>query len=183
MKPLTARERRLVAIAILLAFVAVAWLAILSPLIDGFAARAAERDALRATSLANQRIAAQLPRWRSAAARQRRDVDQFAIRAPDPERAAEQLRERVVRTFESHQSVIQSAQGAPAPAGWVGVRVDARVQLEPLLRIIAQLENERPLIVVTTTTISADDAFETGRLDAMDVRIEVAAPFLALAER
>lgn len=183
MKPLTLRERRLVAIAILLAVIALVWLALVSPLIDGFLARGAERDELRELYLRNQRIAAELPRWRSAAARQRTDADQFAYRAATPEIAAQALRERVVRTFESHQSVIQTAQDAPAPSGWIGVRVDAKARLEPLLRIIADLENARPLVVVTTTTLSADEAFQTGRLDSMDVRIEIAAPFLALADR
>ncbi len=183
MRPLSQRERRLVAIAILLAIVALAWLAILLPLIDGFTARAQQREELRTLATRNQRIAAELPRWRSAAARQRADMAQFAIRAANAEIAGEELRDRIVRTAESHQAVIQTAQDAPAPSGWVGVRVDAKARLDQLLPLIAQLENERPLIVVTSATLSADEAFRTGRLEAMDVRLEVAAPFLPLAER
>ena len=46
MNNLTARERKIVAIGILVALIALIWFALISPILSGFAERTAERERL-----------------------------------------------------------------------------------------------------------------------------------------
>ncbi len=70
MNPLNPREKRIVAIGILVAVIAIAWVGIISPLAEGFMARAAERHELLNIYARNQRVLEGIPVWRAQASAQ-----------------------------------------------------------------------------------------------------------------
>ncbi len=71
MTSLSDRERRLVAILILIALIALGWLAIVSPILSGFEARAAERERLTLVQASNERLIDNVARLRRTAEAQR----------------------------------------------------------------------------------------------------------------
>src|SRR3546814_17204954 len=89
MNALTGREQRLIAIAILIALVAIAWLGIARPLISGFSERAEERQRLIAIHQRNEMLVARAPTWRRQLQQQKRDGAGFAITAPNSTLATE----------------------------------------------------------------------------------------------
>ena len=85
MSGLSDRERRLIAVLILVALIAFGWLAVLSPIISGFETRAAERERLALVQASNQRLIDNIARLRRQAEAQKADSARFHIIAPTPE--------------------------------------------------------------------------------------------------
>ena len=166
MRPLNPRERRLLAIGLLLGALAVVWLAIIAPLVGGFFDRAAERRQLLATYQRNQRIMAAIPVWRAGAGAQRARAPRFAINAPSEQLAVEILKERLLHLATDEGFTINAMQDlqANAPAGKVRVRADLQLSLTQLYESLRRLETEGSYVVVEYLSISADRAFQTGRL-------------------
>ena len=181
MRPLNPRERRLLAVGLLLGAMAVVWLGIIAPLVGGFFDRAAERRQLLATYQRNQRIMASIPVWRAGAAEQRRGAPRFAIIAPSEQLAVENLKERLLRLANDEGFTVTAMQDlqAGAPNGKVRVRADLQLSLTQLYESLRRLETEGSYVVVEYLSISADRALQTGRLSPMAVRLEVTAAWRA----
>lgn len=177
MRALEPRERKLIAVAILVAACAGVWLLILSPLIGGFIDRADERAQLTATYAGNARIMAALPLWRREAEQQRRTQDAFAISAPTPALAAEILKTRLSGVVSQEGGSVKSVQNMEdgAAAGLVSVRASLDLTQSQLYRILGRLENEEPYVVVEYLSVAADRGFQPGSAPPLDVSIEVAA--------
>jgi general secretion pathway protein M len=177
MKPLTSRERRLVAIGLLILAIGVVWLAIIGPLAGGFVDRAAERAQLQATLKRNRGLIAALPVWRRAAEAQRASSQRFVIGAPSETLAVEALKERLEHLAADEGFAIASVDDlqADAPAGTVRVRADMTLNLTQLVDTFRRLESEGAYVVVDYLSISADRALAAGRLSPMGVRIELTA--------
>lgn len=173
----SARERRLIAILILVAVVALVWLGLLRPLFDGFSARAHQRAALREQNEQAVRVAARLPRLRAEAARLRERAGRYLLPTTDRERAVALLRERIRALAMRHQIVIKSVQEVDADAGLVRVRADGTFQIEQLTAFLKQLQDQGPVVVVSSMTVAADTAFETGHAGPLGVRIEVSSAY------
>ncbi len=183
MTALSARERRLIAVAILLALVAALWFGAVLPIAGGFAERSARKEDLARVHAVNAAAIARLPQWRGQWARLRRDMADFALDAGSREDAGSLLRGRVASVARRNGAVIKNVQDGPASPGWVRVRLDATVSLEQMAHVLAGIENERPVLIVESLTVSADEAFRTGRPAPVDVRIEITAPYQSLASR
>lgn len=181
MKTPNAREQRLIAILILVAVIAIVWLAIVSPIADGFAARAEERRALLVQHARNETLAASLPALRSAAGRQRQDAARFAIVASNRRQAVDLLRERVRRTAQRHGIVIKSLQEVEARAGWVGVRADGASEISALTAFLSGLQNEPPYLLVDSLAVTSDAALQSDRAAPLEIRFAVSAPLTAAA--
>src|SRR5690242_7560919 len=97
MRSLAPGERRLLAIAILVALVGIVLLGIVAPVIGGMASRAEERRELIATYVRNQHVMAGIPAWRAEAVKQKATAGSFAIVAPTGALAAEMLKQRINR--------------------------------------------------------------------------------------
>ena len=178
MRPLGQRERRLVALGVLFALVAVVVLGVIVPVLGGMAARALERGELRETYVRNQRVLAGIPVWRAEAVHQKATASQFAIVAPTDALAAEMLKQRINRMTNEEGGTVQTiseVQG-DAPDGWVKVRADVTLSIAQLYKSLARLESEAPYVVVGYLSVAADRASKTGHAAPMDVRIEVSAP-------
>ncbi len=178
MRPLAQRERRLIALGVLLALVAVVVLGVIVPVFGGMAARALERGDLVATYQRNQRVLAGIPVWRAQAVEQKSTASKFAIIAPTQALAAEMLKQRINRmTNEEGGSVqtVSEVQG-DTPEGWVKVRADLQLTMAQLYKSLARLESEAPYVVVGYLSVAADRAQKSGHAAPMDVRIEVSSP-------
>ena len=178
MRPLQPRERQIVAIAILVLVVLVAWFGLVQPVIGGFVARAEERTDLLAAYQRNERVLAGIASWRGEADQQDDSESDYAIVAPTQALAAEDLKQRLSRLATAVGGTVQATSELPAeaPDGWVRVRVDMQLTMSQLYRGLERLENEAPYVVVGYVSVVADRARQTGHLATMDVRVEVSAP-------
>ncbi|QGP80473.1 type II secretion system protein GspM [Sphingobium sp. CAP-1] len=183
MKMPSAREQRLIAVLILIAAIALVWLGIVQPILDGFAERRDARAQLLIQHARNQQIAASLPLLRAAARRQRQDAPRFALPARNADEAQERLRDLVRRTALRHEIVTKTSQSAEGKVGWAALRVTMVVELEPFMRFLTDVQNEQPLILITSTSIAANAAFQAGTAAPMEVQVEVATPYDAAAIR
>lgn len=175
MSKLAPRERRLIAIGLLVAALALVWLAIVAPIRAGFAERALEREGLMLSFQRNQRLIAGMRATRGEARRQRDGAAQYELIAADREAALEQLRARVREVASAQGASLTAAEETRAPAGFVAVRADLTVPVPRLDQLLRALENRAPWLVVESFTIAADRALQSGRGDPVDVRIELAA--------
>ncbi len=183
MRPLSARERRLVAIALLLAVVAVVWFLIVGPFVGGFFDRAAERRELIASHQRNERTLASIPIWRKAAEAQRRHAERFAIPAQSEQLAVEALKERLAALATNEGFQITAIQDLDADtAAEAKVRADLQITLTQLHESLRRLETEGPY-VVEYLSVSADRALATGRSSRLLVRLEVGAPWRPVRSR
>lgn len=179
MNGLSARERRLLALAILVGLLVLLWIALISPVIGGFAARDAERQRLIALYQRDQRLLDAVPVWRAEAERQKRTASAFAVLAPSDVQAQETLRTRLTAAILASGAAAPSAQDIQAnlPAGWIGARADGQLTLAQLNDSLRRLENEEPYVIVDYLSINAERAFRSGRAEPLDVRLEISAPF------
>ena len=178
MNGLSMRERRLVAILILVALITLGWLLILSPILSGFEARAAERERLALVQASNQRLIDNAGRLRRQAEAQQADMARFHLIAPTPEAAAEQLKEQVSALVGDAGGEVRAMQDSEAAAGRVELRIEARLSDAQLVRLIERLQNAQPLLVIRALAVSAPGAVSSAQSSPssnLDVRIDVAA--------
>jgi hypothetical protein len=185
MRPLQPRERRFLALGLLAAALGLVWLAVVSPLVGGFFARAQERRELIATYQRNQRVMAQVGAWRALANEQRKDAPRFAIAAASEQLAAETLKSRLTKLAadEGFTVTALSDLAADAPAGKIRLRADLQLTLTQLYESLRRLETEGPYVVVEYLAVSADRALAAGRSSPMAVRLEITAAYHPIGGR
>lgn len=179
MTSLSDRERRLIAVLILVAVIALGWLVVLSPIISGFEARAAERERLALVQASNQRLIDNIARLRRQAEAQKADSARFHIIAPTPEAAAEALKDRVSALLSAGGGEVRALQDIEAGEGRIELRIEARVGEGALVPLLERLRNAEPLLIVTALSIAASGAdpssAQSSQSRQLDVRIDVAA--------
>jgi hypothetical protein len=177
MRVLTARERRLAAVGLLLLALGLAWLLIVGPLVGGFVDRAAQRRDLRATLQRNSRLIASLPALRGAAEAQARTASRFSMSAPSEALAIEALKDRVQRLATDKGFAVKAIEDlqTDAPAGSVELRTDLTLTLTQLCDLLRRFQSEDTYVVIDFISIAADRSFAAGRLEPLDVRLEFSA--------
>ena len=177
MRPLTARERRLIAVGGLVLAVGLVWLLIVGPLIGGFVDRAAERRRLATAYQLNARLIAALPVMRAAAEAQRATAPRFAVIAPSEALAAEAVKQRLRRVATDEGFTLGAVEDlqADAPAGAVKLRADMTLTLTQLYETVRRLQSEDAYVVVDYVSVTADRSLAAGRLAPLDVRLELGA--------
>jgi general secretion pathway protein M len=175
MRQLSARESRLVAIGILMAAIAVFWLLLINPVVEGFSERADTRESLLETYSRNQRILSGIPVWQEQLEEQRQSAGRYAITAPTDALAAEQLKNRLSRMTSEAGGTLTAIQDVEdgVPSGFVRVRADMQMTLGQLYKTLARLESEEPYVVVESLSVVADSALKTRHLGPMAVRMEI----------
>ena len=173
MKPLTARERKLVAIGLLFAAFAIFWLGLVSPIYGIFSANAERRAELQQNYTQNERLIARITSLRRTAEEQRSFQSQYTIKAANAEQAGELLKERLETSLSKVGGELRSTESDTAQSGWAQASATALVSNEQLMAWLTMLNNEQPYLVVESLNIVADRALNSGRLDLMDVKIEV----------
>lgn len=175
-RTLSARERRLVAIGLLVLAIAIVHLAIVGPILSGFSERDARREALMTEYQRNTRAIAAIPRLRRAAERQRDGLTRFVQPGPNAAVANDRLRERLEQVVGEIGGEFQAADEAPAPPGWTGARATARLTQPQLVQLLARLRNEPPWLTAEALDIAADQAAVSGAPSPMNVTLAVALP-------
>jgi general secretion pathway protein M len=180
---LSLRERRLVAVALLAALLAMVLYAIILPVINGFSDRAAERAALIATFERDERAVVQIDSIRRAAEAQRRDAARYHLQGGSAAVAADLLKERVAAAITASGGDLRAVDDVAAAAGTLQVRADARLTTSQLTAVLASLQAGEPLLVVEKLSVAATQAFQTGRSGPMDVQIETSGSYSTPAPR
>lgn len=181
MRALSPRERRLIAIGLVVLAVALVWLLLLAPLVTGFVDRAAQRDMLTATYERNSRLINAIPAQRRRAEKQGALKDSYFLAAPNATLARDRLRERLRSDFAAAGGMVSAVQDVPSPAGSSRAWVQGRMTLPQLQSLLATIDTTQPFLIVETLRISADKALDTGRLDILDIRLEASVPTLPAA--
>lgn len=177
-RSLSARERRLIALLILAALIAVVALGIVTPVLDSFSQRAERREALRTQSLLNQRLIASVPRLRRAAEASDQAIADYAVIGADRTAAAEALQDRVSQAVELAGGDIRSVEDA-SDDDHVRTRMIAVLTLPQMMTVIARLQDAKPHATIDGLSVTADQALISNRPDVMDVTLDVAIPWLA----
>jgi type II secretory pathway component PulM len=181
MTSLSDRERRLIAILILIALIALGWLAILSPILAGFEARAAERERLALVQASNQRLIDNVARLRRQAEAQHADMAQYHLIAPTPEAAAEQLKDQLSALIGAAGGEVRALQDIESAEGRIVLRIEARLADGQVARLLERLMNAQPLLVVRALSVSAPAALGPDRSAPssrnLDIRLDVSASF------
>lgn len=183
MKTPSAREQRLIACLLLVAVVALVWIGIVRPIRDGFDQRREERTQLLLQHQRNQQAAAALPLLRAAARTQRADTQRFLLTASSPQAAHDRLRDLVRRAAFRNKIVMKTSQSVESKPGWASLRGNGVVGLDGLARFLADVQNDQTVVLISTTSIAANAAFQTGTAAPMEVQLEISAPFDAAAVR
>jgi hypothetical protein len=177
MTTLTLRERRLIALALLLLVILVLLLGILMPILDGFKSRSDVRDQYYSQMTRNDRSINNLSTWRRQANSQKQEAARFAILAPTRSAALDRFREDMLQFFVKNGATVRSAQDMPSIEGWLKLRIDTQMSLTQLTDCLKRLQQSQRVAVVDAITISADRAFTNGRLSPMDIRLEISIPY------
>lgn len=176
MNSLTQRERKLVAIGLLVGLIALIWYAFASPVLDGFVRRSAEREALAARFASNERLIASIPRLRKAIETRSADAKNFRIEGETLTAVTETLKEKLGAHIAASGGELRAMQDVSDQPGWARAWVEARMTLPQLISALEKIQNQPPYLAVNAVTISADRALQSGRLDLMDIRIEASSP-------
>ncbi len=178
MRPLSPRERKLVAVLTLVLAVTAVLLLVIGPVVGGFADRAARREALAQTFHAGEQRIASLGALQAEAQRQAGEMRQRFMAAPDAAEASELLRERIEAAAQELGGDIKASDAVPAEAGWARAAIDVRMSHAQLAALLARLNQMKPTLAVEATTVIADDAMTNYKSDLLDVRLEATAPFV-----
>ena len=183
MKTLSQRERRLVSLLVLAGLMALVWIVLIAPLLNGFSERAIRRNSLLLQYQTNQRIVGSIPRLRRQAERQRDVYSSFAVSAPSLGAVSTVIQERLQNTVDGAGGELRGVEEVATADQQVRLRASARMTLAQLSAVLARLQNETPFVVVETLNIAADQAAISGRLEIMEVSFEVSVPVIVAKSR
>ena len=181
MRPLSARERKIVAVGLLVLLVAACWLLVVAPLIDGAVQRSQQRALLGATYARNSRLINSIPAQRRKAEQLKPLVQRFALTGSSGDAAHKKLQEQLRKAFTTAGGEITASQDSPSRPGEVRGWVEGRMTLPALEALLSGVANTPPFLIVESLRVSADSVLETGRLDKLDVRVEASIPYLPAA--
>ncbi len=178
MRPLSPRERKLIAVLILVLAFSLVLTIVIGPLVSGFTERTARRDALVQTFHANELRIGSLGALEAEAERQVGEMRTLFIAAPDGEDAGEALRERVEAAAQEAGGDVKASEAVPTEEGWARAAIDARLSHDQLAVLLARLNAMKPALVVESVAVIANDALTNTKSDLLDVRLEATAPFV-----
>ncbi|MCF4164784.1 type II secretion system protein GspM [Zavarzinia compransoris] len=171
MKPMTPRERRILALGLLAgALILVAGLVVV-PLVDGFRARAAERAALEREATAATRLLSQAAAWRTRSEAQTANAAAFGLPAEDGVAALGMFQAQVAGLFGEAGALLTGIEELPAADGRLRLAIEAEATYEQLNDCLSRLEGEAPYALVETLALRRR-ADGDGRLS---VRLELGA--------
>ena len=174
MNNLSRREQKLIAIGLLVVLVAFVVFALLLPLISGFFERADERLQMQAQWQRNERIIGGISGWRRTAERQKQDAALFAHSAASPSQARDLLKQRLAQRIAAQGGALRQMQDGESATGRARLWAEFRIGLPQLVRLLRDLQGSAPIAIVEKLRINANRTVEDGRLQPLDVRLELA---------
>lgn len=180
-RAISSRERRLVAVLILTALLALCWFVAIAPIIAGFAARAQAREALALRYAHNVRTISTIPRLRRRAEAERAALAPYVLPVRATEQGREWLKSRLQQVIAQPGGEMREATDAEAPDGWAAARATARLSVPHLVGILRRLDSEPPWLVVRSVTIGTNDPALAR--SGLNVQVDVAIPIRAAVAR
>ena len=116
--------------------------------------------------------------WRAQAERQRLESPRFAVTASNAGAAAAQAMDRISAAVQTPGGVLGSLREQPSAPGEARLRLEARLTLTQLVASLKLLEGQKPFVVIEGLSIAADPTAAAGQLSPLDVRIDLAVPYL-----
>jgi hypothetical protein len=89
------------------------------------------------------------------------------------------LKERVAAAIVAIGGDLRAVEDVAAGSGQIRIRLDARLTNDQLTGLLFTLQNDEPLLVIETLSVTATEASQTGRSGPMDIRIEVSGSYPA----
>ncbi|WP_225206580.1 type II secretion system protein GspM [Novosphingobium huizhouense] len=178
MRQMSTRERRLVAVLILVVAVAGVLALLVTPIIEGFSSRDRQRQMLAQVFHANERRIAAVGVLQHEAEAQQTEMRRRFMVAPDADEANEMLRARIEAAVIATGGDVKASEGIPGETDGAHAAVDARMPHGQLPRLLELVNQMRPAVAVDAMTIIADEALGNAKSDVIDVRLEASAPFL-----
>lgn len=173
MRRLSLREQRLIAVLLLMALLAALYLWLLAPLIGGFGERRATREGLSQRYARDEQLIGQTAMLRRQAERQRSDGVNFGVRVLGEASATEAVNARLSAAVAHVGGALRGVENLAAPAGKLRVRLTARLNLSQLAKLLADLQNQPPMLVVAAMSVAAEDAVQSGRTGQLDVTLDL----------
>ncbi|THD60624.1 type II secretion system protein GspM [Phenylobacterium sp.] len=173
--------RRLIALGLLALVLALAWFGVAAPIAQGFADRAARREQLAEDLSYGRRLVAARPVWRALRTRQHGDAGAFAVIAPTAAEAAQLSMDRITDAVQRPGGLLASLREQPAAPGEARLRVEARLTLTQLVASLRLLEGQKPFVIIEGVSVATDPEASAGQSSPMEVRIDLAIPYLATA--
>ncbi len=181
MSGLTERERRLLALGLLVAALAAAWLGIAAPIIGGFSTRRAERAQFTLELERDRRLAHVFPRLRAEQAALAQEAGAYAFQTADAATARSVGEARLAALVTASGGTLHAVRDEAADAGQVRLRADAALTLHGLVGLLAALRSSRPFAVIEALTVSSGEASAPQTPAPLEMRIDVVYAYAAPA--
>jgi hypothetical protein len=175
-------ERRLIALGLLALALALIVFGVVLPIAQGFSARAAERERLGDELERGRRLIAMRDYWRGQAVRQRADGASYAVISPNATAAAQGSMDRIGAAIQTPGGALKSLREQPPGPREARLRVEADVTLTQLVASLKLLEGLKPYVVIENLSVAADPSAAAGQVPPMEVRIDLAVPYLVASE-
>ncbi len=176
------RERKLLAVGILVLVVVLAYLAIVAPIVRGFAERRDERETQLLRYQRNERLIASVPRLRRVVEQQAPQRRRFVLEASDQAEARDYLQERLRSVLAGVGTDLANAEAVEGEQGAVAISGTARMSYPQLLHLMQKIQNDEPFVLLDGITVVANQALASGQLDTMDVKIDISIPYSPAAQ-
>lgn len=170
--------RRLVALSLLVLVLAAVWFGVISPIVQGFVDRAAQREQLADDLSRGRQLIASRGRWQALLLRQHGEAQAFGVVAPNASSAAQLSMDRINTAIQRPGGVLGSLREQPGGPGEARLRVEARLTLTQLVASLRLLEGQKPFVIIEGLSVATDPAAPAGQLAPMEVRIDLAVPYL-----
>jgi general secretion pathway protein M len=179
MRTLSGRESRLIAVLLLLVTVALAYVVVIGPLVEGFESRNQRREQLHRQFRANEQRIATLSALQREALRQQDTMRSMFLVGADAEEAGETLRAQLEAAAQANGADIKATEALlSSDDGWVRAALEARMTHSQFAALLAQINRMTPPVVAETVIANAADALNDPKSDYLNVRLEISAPFL-----
>ena len=179
MSGLSPRERRLIAIAILVGVLATIWLGLVSPILSGFTARKQQRIEAAETLRRNARLIASFGVVRSQLVDYRRSGSAWAVQAASLPAATELARARVTRAVADSGGALEALRDQPGRPDLIQLQADTRIDLNGLQALARRLENDSPRAAVSMLSVAAPDTPGGQHVSPLQVRLDVSFSYVA----
>ena len=171
MNGLALRERRLIAVALLLAVGVITWLGLVRPVIDGFLDRADRRAAALDDYVRNARIIRSYHRLRIQAIAHAAPA--LEITAASSAAASEAARSQLSGDLTACGAAVHAVREQQATPGAVRLRADFQIELSGLTALLRRIHDQAPSGVVDSLYIAADTMAAPGRPHPLEVHLDV----------
>lgn len=162
MTGLNPREQKLVAVGLAVLVLALAWLLVASPILQGFDARRSAREDMADTLRRDQRLVASFPRLRAERAALAADAPLYAFPTGDDGAARAAAEARVSAAVGAVGGALHAIRAQAARPGQVRLRAEAALTLPALVALLRRLQAERPYSAVEALNVAADPAAALG---------------------